>query len=161
CPPDPHSHDPNAKTGPAGYGLQGFIAGDSELPYRIDFENDATATAPAQRVVVTDPLDAGIDWSTLEFTGVGFGDRAITIPAGSRHFQTTLSMTYNGATFDVEIELGLNLSTGLVTATFQSIDPKTELPPPVLIGFLPPEDGTGRGLGYFSYVALPRAGLPT
>jgi hypothetical protein len=31
----------------------------------------------------------------------------------------------------------------------------------VLTGFLPPEDGTGRGKGYFAYSAKPKAGLPT
>ena len=31
----------------------------------------------------------------------------------------------------------------------------------MLTGFLPPEDGTGRGKGYFSYVVQPKAGLPT
>ena len=40
------SFDPNAKTGPAGYGPQGFLTGSGALPYRIDFENDPTATAP-------------------------------------------------------------------------------------------------------------------
>jgi RHS repeat-associated protein len=155
------SRDPNEKTGPGGFGPQGFITGDSVLPYRITFENDPTATAPAQRVVITDPLDPNIDWSTLQFTEVGFGDNIITIPAGSQHFQTTVSMTDNGLTFNVLIELGLNMSTGLITATFQSIDPTTDLPPDVLTGFLPPEDGTGRGMGYFSYTVMPRAGLPT
>ena len=33
--------------------------------------------------------------------------------------------------------------------------------PDVLTGFLPPEDGTGRGMGYFSYVIDPAANLPT
>src|SRR5205807_1121524 len=93
CPPPPKSHDPNAKTGPAGYGPQGFIPGDSVLPYRVSFENDPTATAPAQRVVVTDPLDPSIDPSTLAFAEVGFGDNRITVPAGSQHFQTTVPMT--------------------------------------------------------------------
>ena len=36
----------------------------------------------AQLVVVTDPLNANIDWSTLQFTEVGFGANVITIPAG-------------------------------------------------------------------------------
>jgi RHS repeat-associated protein len=161
CPPDPHSKDPNAKTGPTGYGTQGFIPLDSVLPYRINFENDPTATAPAQRVVITDALDPNIDLSTLQFTEVGFGDNLVTIPAGSQQFQTTLTMTYNGLTFEVLIELALNASTGLITATFQSVDPTTQLPPPILIGFLPPEDGTGRGMGFFSYNALPKAGLVT
>jgi RHS repeat-associated protein len=161
CPKKPDSKDPNAKTGPAGYGPQGFIPGNELLPYRVSFENDPTATAPAQRVVITDPLDPSIDWSTFQFTEVGFGDHLITIPADSRHFQTTLAMTYHGVTFNVQIELAFDSSTGLVTATFQSIDPATELPPDVLIGFLPPEDGTGRGEGHISYTVLPQSGLPT
>lgn len=35
------------------------------------------------------------------------------------------------------------------------------LPPDVLTGFLPPENGTGRGEGYVSYVISPNPGLPT
>jgi hypothetical protein len=85
----------------------------------------------------------------------------IAIPAGSRHFQTAVDMTYNGQTFQVEIEVGLHSATGEVFAHFQAIDPETGLPPDVLTGFLPPEDGTGRGMGYFSYVIRPEPGLPT
>jgi hypothetical protein len=61
----------------------------------------------------------------------------------------------------VEIELGFDPQTGLVTTVFQSIDPQNGLPPDVLTGFLPPEDGTGRGQGFFSYTIEPKAGLPT
>ena len=157
------SQDPNAMYGPAGYGSQGFIAdAASPLPYRVDFENDPTATAPAQEVTVTDQLDPSLDWKTLEFTAVGFGDNIISIPANTQYYQTRVSMTYNDQTFDVDIELGLNLDTGEVYARFQSIDPNTNLPPAnVLTGFLPPEDGTGRGQGYFSYIVQPKANLPT
>lgn len=70
-------------------------------------------------------------------------------------------MTYNGQAFDVQIELGLNVDTGQVYAHFFSIDPNTQLPPDVLTGFLPPEDGTGRGMGFFSYVVQPKANLTT
>ena len=70
-------------------------------------------------------------------------------------------MTLDGQTFLVEIELGLHADTGQVFATFQTIDPNTDLPPDVLTGFLPPEDGTGRGLGYFSYLIKPKPTLPT
>jgi RHS repeat-associated protein len=161
APPKPHSSDPNEKTGPGGFGPEAFIRGDTVLPYRIEFENEAKATAPAQLVIVTDPLNASIDWSTLQFIEVGFGGNIIAIPASSQHFQTKVTMTYGGLTFDVLIELGFNTRTGLITATFQSIDPNTNLPPDVLIGFLPPEDGTGRGFGHFSYTAMLKTGLPT
>jgi len=41
----------------------------------------------------------------------------ISVPAGSQHFQTTVAMTYNGATFNVLIELSFNAGTGLIAAT--------------------------------------------
>jgi hypothetical protein len=155
------SFDPNDKFGPAGFGPAGFVAPGGTFPYRIDFENEATATAPAQVVIVTDQLDPNLDWNTFQLTEVGFGDNTISIPSGSQHFQTTVPMTFNGQTFQVQIELGLNSQTGLVTATFQSIDPRTQLPPDVLTGFLPPENGTGRGMGHFSYTVSPKANLLT
>src|SRR5262249_18902599 len=155
------SLDPNELLGPGGFGPPRFVAPGTLFPYRIDFENEADATAPAQRVTVTDQLNANLDWNTFQFTEVGFGDTLLIIPDGVRHYQTSVSMTYNGQTFDVRIELGLDPFTGVVTAVFESIDPNTELPPDVLTGFLPPEDGTGRGKGYFSYTVLPKAGLPT
>jgi hypothetical protein len=155
CPPDTPSTvflsgDPNSKTGPAGVGPEGFVNPETVLPYRIDFENDPTATAPAQRVTVTDSLDPNLDWSTFQLREFGFGDYVIAIPAGSQRFQTTLPMTYNGKSFEVQIELGLRTDTGQVYAVFQSLDPQTGLPPDILTGFLPPKDGTGRGGGYFS-----------
>lgn len=153
--------DPNDKIGPSGFGPANFLALDRAFPYRIDFENDARATAPAQRVDVTDQLAATLDWDTFQLTEIGFGDVLLTVPPGSRYFQATVSMTYNGQTFDVQIEAGIRSDTGLVFAVFQSIDPATSLPPDVLTGFLPPEDGTGRGQGHFSYTIRPRADLPT
>ncbi len=131
------------------------------FPYRIDFENAPSATAPAQRVVITDPLDPNLDWSTLQLTGVGFGDTNIAIPPDSQYYATTVPMTENGESFVVEITISLNPATGLLTAVFQSIDPNTELPPDVLTGFLPPEDGTGRGMGFISFIVDPKPGLPT
>ena len=158
----PNSMDPNAMIGPAGFGTSGYISTQNALfPYQIDFENSASATAPAQRVVVTDQLSANFDWSTFQLTGVGFGDHHIAIPAGSQSFQTTVPMTYNGKTFNVQIQLGIHSSTGQVYAIFSSVDPNTGLPPDVLAGFLPPEDGTGRGQGYFSFLISPKASLPT
>src|SRR5262249_11346515 len=36
-----------------------------------------------------------------------------------------------------------------------------DLPPPVTIGFLPPEDGSGRGMGYITYTVQAKSVLPT
>jgi RHS repeat-associated protein len=160
--PNANSEDPNSMVGPGGYGTPNFVAdAGAALPYQIDFENSSSATAPAQAVTITDQLDPNLDWSTFQLTGIGWGDAILAIPAGSQHYETTVSMTYNGQTFDVDVQAGIDTKTGQVYATFQSIDPITDLPPDVLTGFLPPEDGTGRGWGYISFMIQPNAGLPT
>jgi hypothetical protein len=158
----PKEQDPNALIGPAGYGTSNFVAPNgTAFPYQILFENSPSATAPAQEVTITEQLDQHLDWTTFQFTSIGWGDTTLQFPDGSQYYQTTVSMTDNGETFDVDVEASFDASTGLVTVTFQSIDPNTQLPPDVLSGFLPPEDGTGRGMGFVDYSILPLANLPT
>lgn len=74
------------------------------------------------------------------------------MPPGTVRLEQTVPMAHNGRSFEVQIRAGLDLSTGRITARFMSIDPATSLPPEVMIGFLPPEDGTGRGQGHLSYL---------
>ncbi len=155
------SQDPNDKVGPVGVGSANHILPGATLPYRIDFENDASASAPAQLVTVSDQLSPSFDWSSFRLTEIGFGDRMIFVPANVQHFETNVIMTYGGQTFEVQIEAGLRGDSGKVYATFRSINPSTSLPPPVNIGFLPPEDGTERGMGHFSYVINAKSNLPT
>src|SRR5207249_8391735 len=58
--------DPNDKEGSVGVGQQRYLSGQQPLRYSIFFENEATATAPAQHVIIRDPLDAThMDLSTL------------------------------------------------------------------------------------------------
>jgi hypothetical protein len=109
----------------------------------------------------TDHLDSNLDWNTFRFTDVGFGDTVIAAPAGRQHYTTTVDMTYNGVSFEVEIILDLDATTGQLQATFLSLDSTTGLPPSVLIGSLPPEGGTGRGTGYLSYLVSLKNGLAT
>ncbi len=156
------SRDPNAMEGPAGYGSSNFVAlNNAVFPYQVNFENSPSATAPAQVVTITDQLDPNLDWSTFQLTTIAWGDTILSIPAGSQHYETTVPMTDNGQTFDVEVEAGIHSDTGEVYASFQSIDPDTDLPPDVLTGFLPPEDGTGRGIGHITFTIQPKTGLPT
>ena len=158
-----NAQDPNALYGPSGYGAANYLSITGRAySYRVTFENDAAATAPAQRVKVSNYLDPGFDWSSFQLIGIGFGDNQLVIPAANQHYQTTVSMIYNGETFDVQLEAGIHGDTGEVYAVFQSITPNTSLPPAnVLTGFLPPEDGTGRGQGYLAYTVAPKPGLAT
>jgi hypothetical protein len=147
--------------GPAGYGAENFVAAGSALGYRVNFENAETATAPAQRVLITDQLDPNLDWSSFRLTSINFGDHFIAVPPGTQNYQSSVSMTYGGETFDVDIDVEMNFQTGLRTVLCQSLNPDTLLPPGILSGFLPPEDGTGRGQGYISYLVYAKPNLST
>ena len=169
------SVDPNEKLSVNGFGVERAIRGDTTIPYRINFENigpgsidphtnqkyTTFATAPAQRVTVVDQLSSTLDWSTFRLAEMGFGDTIVTIPANSTSYEGVVSISYGGTSFVVELSAGISLATGRVSAAFQSIDPQTNLPPDVLVGFLPPEDGNGIGKGFFSFTIRPRADLPT
>ena len=152
------SHDPNTMLGPAGSGSSNFVTDTGVLPYQIEFENASSATAPAQSITITDQLDPNLNWSTFQLTDIRWGDTILSIPAGSQHYEATVPTTYNGQTFDVLVEAGIHTATGQVYATFQSIDPNTQLPPDVLAGFLPPENGTGRGMGDISFTIRAKRG---
>ena len=155
--------DPNEMLGPHGYGEKGYITVDKSLVYQINFENDADATAPAQRVDVESYLSDQLDWTTFELAGFGFDMVFVSIPQGAYHHEEIVSMeTTTGMLIDVYFEAGIDLGTGRIFAAFQSIDPETELPlMDVLTGFLPPEDGMGSGMGFVSYIVKPKAGLQT
>ena len=60
------SSDPNFISGPVGYGSAGYIPVEGAIGYTIGFQNEPTASAPAQVVRVIQPLDAGLDWSTFQ-----------------------------------------------------------------------------------------------
>lgn len=163
------SLDPNEKFGAAGFGPQAFIDGETPIPYSVHFENlgpgskptpTQPATAPAQRIEITDQLSSNVDWSAFEFTEFGFGDTKVTVQATNYYF-TSIPVTQNGEDFSVDVELTFDASAGQIRVVFQALDPETTLPPDALLGVLPPEDGTGNGQGYFNYQVLPKTDLPT
>ena len=135
--------------------------GGGRLAYQVNFENDASALSPAQEVILTDPLSDSLDLATLELTEVAFGDRLIVVPTGRQHYEDRLELWVGDVPFELEIEVGVRQATRELYAVFRSIDPSTGLPPPVAVGFLPPEDGTGRGQGHISYLIKTRTGLTT
>jgi RHS repeat-associated protein/uncharacterized repeat protein (TIGR01451 family) len=169
--------------GTGGYGTLNFVAAGSLLAYRVDFQNDGSDDA--QQVIITDQLDTSLDWSTFQFTEFGFGDTLVALPDGTQDYETILPMTWDGDTFEVDVQLSFHPTTGEVVAAFESIDPATGLPPDAVaafesispafesigapaglppdaaVGFLPPEDGSGRGSGHIGFTAYPRANLAT
>lgn len=155
------ARDPNDKLGPDGYGPARFLRADRMLPYRIDFENDASATAPAQIVMVSDQLDQALDWSTLEFTEFGFGTHFIPLAPGLQEFAWIEPIIQDARELNVHVHGWFDADQGRIEVRFWTTDADTGWPPDALTGFLPPEDGSGRGQGHVSYLIQAVPGLPT
>ncbi len=153
--------DPNDLSGPVGFGNAGYVQSGQTFPYTVEFQNEPTASAAAQTVVVTQQLDPNLDWSTFQLTNFSFGSYSINIPAGQTSYSTRVDATATVGLF-VDITAILDTTTGLLTVTYTSIDPLTLQPTTdVLAGFLPPDDSTGRGEGSVSYTVQPKASLAT
>jgi uncharacterized repeat protein (TIGR01451 family) len=154
------SHDPNAKI-TVGFGVQGFVSGETPIIYTIDFENLETATAPAQQVVITDQLSSNLDWSTVELISIGFNKVDLSIPSGLSQYETTAGVATDPN--PVLVQAGLDPDTGLMTWSMESVDQVTGgLPEDPIAGFLPPnkEDCGHCGEGYVVFSVLPKKGLP-
>lgn len=166
------SQDPNQKLGVSGYGEKNYVSAETVLTYRIDFENHADATAPAQVVTIRDRLPDEVDWSTFEILDFGFGDISVSVDPETRFYETVIDYEYEDDEyeFDIEVHVEVSVENGEIFALFYSIDPESGLPPPVDVGFLPPEPeknpdaiqaGEGRGQGHLTYAVLPQDDLPT
>ena len=158
--------DPNDKLAPAGAGTGHYLQADKTLTYTVRFENIETADAPAHIVRVTDVLDDDLELSTLELTEIGFANEIISIPAGHReyHGQHTISVDneYTTGQLVVQIDVTLDPTTREMEMVLTGVDPLTGwLPEDFLLGFLYPNDDTGRGDGYLSYMIEPLADLPS
>jgi len=150
------SNDPNEKLGLAGWDGAGSVISNTRMVYTIFFENVITATAPAQEVFLTDQLSDRLDWTTLRFEEVAFGDTALAIEDDGASFQTqALVNDYrypSTTTWRVDVSGQININTGELGWTFRTLDPATGLlPGDVGAGFLPPNDDTGRGEGHVTF----------
>jgi hypothetical protein len=156
------SNDPNNVSGPTGSGSQQWIAGIAPIEYAVSFSNEATATAPAQIVTVTNPIDPNSNLNTLQITGINLVGvqvpiTPIFVPAvGENEFVTNVDLRPTQNLF-INVDAALNPAARTLTWTLTSIDPTTGLPPADLsIGFLPPG-----GVGNVSFAVTPLAGLTT
>jgi len=152
-----NSKDPNGKL-TTGFGDQGYVPPDAPITYTIYFENQASATAPAEEVVVSDPLDANLDWSTVQLNQIEFNKVTIDVPGGLQSYTGSVNVTTDSN--PVSVNASLNSSTGTMTWTMQSVNPVTGgLPANPLAGFLPPNDSTNQGTGYLTFSVKPKSGL--
>jgi hypothetical protein len=161
------ARDPNSLNGPPGIGGQGWIAGAQALTYGISFGNESTATAPAQQVVVTQPLGTDVNLSTLSLPRIMIpnGTSSVQIPVSPGSFNPAAGVNEYTTNVDlrptqsllVNVDAKLTPTTQTLTWTFTSIDPTTGLPPlNPLVGFLPP--GAGASV---AFSVTPTRGIAT
>jgi len=153
--------DPNEKVGPIGVSDAHFLVSGNPLDYSIHFENQATATASVQQVVVTDQLDPNLDFSTFSLTAVSFGNVTVPISPGTTHYTGGVDLR-PGQNILVKIDAALDAGTGIVTWRLNALDPDTlELTHDPLSGFLPPDTNPPAGAGGVLYTVRPKSGLAT
>ena len=149
--------DPNEKCGPGGVGEGRYITAGETMTYTVYFENKATASASAQEVFVDDYLDSGLDWSTFKLGEISFGDYLVSSLSGQEWGQDQVLI---GDNLLVDIEARRFPGTGMVHWHFKTLDVETgDWPEDPYAGFLPPEDGTGRGQGYVTFTIQARDDL--
>jgi hypothetical protein len=157
------SRDPNDKVGSLGSGVQQYVTAEEPFRYAIYFENVATATAPAQEVVITDQLDASkFDLNTFQLGPVSFGkDVVVAPPLGLSEWTTDIDLR-PGNNLIVRVVAALNKTTGLATWRFISLDPATKQPTEdALAGFLPPNQNAPEGDGAVVFTVEAKPNQPT
>ena len=153
-----YSHDPNAKYGPAGKGSSVYVGSKAPYNYIVTFENDSAASAPAQRVIITDTLDKGVfDISSFKPTGFGFGDTTYLYKKGEDTVYIDLRPAKQAI---VKVFYHLDPATGILTWTFLTLNPNTyELIDDINNGFLPPNRKSPEGEGNVFYSVKPLENL--
>jgi hypothetical protein len=155
------AHDPNAKLGSQGAGPQRYVAGVEPLRYAVAFENEASATAAAQTVVVTDTLDANLDLDTVALGAIAAGDLEVAPAGPTQDFDGWLDAR-GAVSLLVKVSAHLDRPSRTITWQLTSIDPTTGMPPAdPTVGFLPPNTMPPLGEGSVAFTAAALASLPT
>jgi hypothetical protein len=151
CPPPLRSSDPNDILGPAGFGPENWIPSGSSLDYTIRFENQATATAPAKEVVITQQLDPDLDWRSFRLGSLSWGDLVFNVPDNRAFYTERLDVRADYGVY-VDFSAFIDIRTGEARWDIKAIDPETgDIPTDPLKGFLPPNVVQGQGEGKVSY----------
>jgi hypothetical protein len=162
-PIDPRqSIDPNDKIGVLGSGPAGFVAANTPLGYTIHFENLPTASAPAQRVRVTDALNpALVDLDTFAIGPITIGDQTLVPAPGLKSWIGGFDLRPDQNLLIV-VSASVDSSTGVATWDFITVDPDTgQLTENPDAGLLPPNQVPPNGEGTVSFTVVPKPGLST
>ncbi len=153
--------DPNDILGPQGYGEEHWVSSQNPLAYTIRYENQASATAPAQQVSITQKLDDDLNLASFRLGDFGWGDLVIDVPEGVSIYTTRIDLR-DSQGYLVDVIAGVDVERHEAFWTFTTIDPATgEIPENPTIGFLPTNVVKGDGEGFVNYSIRLKSDAPT
>ncbi|MBK0403323.1 IPT/TIG domain-containing protein [Adhaeribacter sp. BT258] len=146
------SLDPNLIAGPSGTGQRKMVGNQQRLSYQVQFENDPLlATAPAQVVRVTVPLNPAFDAQQFRLGSFGWGNYLFETPPNSSSYTSVLDMP-DSLGYDVRVLGTVDVVGRRLIWQFETLDPATGVAPAdPNKGFLLVNDSTGRGQGFINY----------
>lgn len=154
--------DPNVISGPVGFGAERWWSAEKAMNYKVDFENlSGVSGAPAQVARITLPLDPGFELASFRLGNAGFGGangKTVSVPLNRTAFDNG-GIFYTDLGLYVQYTAGVDPDTRLATFTFSTLDANRQKPSNAFTGFLPVNDGTGRGQGYVTFSIKPRADI--
>ncbi|MGD9632156.1 MAG: hypothetical protein AB7U97_02685 [Pirellulales bacterium] len=140
-----------------------WVSGTAALPYAIRFQNSAGSLLPAQSVTITEQLDSDLDWQSFELTEFRFQDQIVFVPQGRSYYYERVDLRDEYGVF-VDVEGGIDVNSGIVTWTIQTIDPATGIAPAdKRVGIFTPASGimglADPGQSQVGYTVRARAGV--
>ena len=140
--PSRGSADPNDLIGPTGIGPERWIESGLAKQYSVLFENLPTATKAATSVAVADTFDTAVfELSKLSLGPIGFGTFVFTpsaVPIVGHPIISYLDLRPSQSLI-VKVTASIDITGGVLSIHFDSIDPDTGLSPSdPTVGFLPP-----------------------
>jgi hypothetical protein len=123
-----YPHDPNDIAGPAGYGNKKWVSASDVLSYTIRFENDPKlATASANKVVITLPVDKNANMFSFQLGDISFGNFTLQVPPNTSHLFKHLDLK-DSVGVNIDVTAGLDVTEGQAFWIFQALDPVSGLP---------------------------------
>jgi len=154
------SFDPNEKEGPSGFLGPNYHGFQKSIPFTIHFENLATASAPAHKVMVIDTLDKNVfDLSSFQFGSFQIADSIYQPDKGQYRFFADVPMNHLNVV--ARVEALLDTSSGRLEWVFNSLQPgRLEPVEDPDIGFLPANKIKPEGQGSVSFTLDLKEDLP-
>ena len=147
----PRPSDPNDIIGPRGFGDEHWVAAGDTLEYMIRFENEPSATAPAQEVVITQELDPDLDARTFRLGDFGWSGMLFEVPENRAFYSNRIDLVESHG-FYVDITAYIDVQTSTANWIIRTIDPATgDVPLDAFTGFSPINDDSGIGEGFVTY----------